>query len=102
MVLEIAHIHIKAGQAEQFEAAFREAERLLVGVEGYIRHELHRCVEQPDRYVLLAHWRRVEDHTVGFRGSPRFQEWRRLIGPFFDGVPEVLHYQSPTGWQPSG
>ena len=93
MVLEIAQIRVKPGQSEQFEAAFRQAERLLPGLEGYLSHELQRCVEQPELYVLLAHWRRVEDHTVGFRGSERFLEWRRLLGPFFDGLPAVLHYE---------
>lgn len=93
MVLEVAQIRVKAGQSEQFEAAFRQAERLLPGVEGYLSHELHRCIEQPDHYLLLAHWRRVEDHTEVFRGSERFQEWRRLLGPFFEGLPVVLHYQ---------
>ena len=93
MILEVAQIRIKAGQAEAFEAAFAQAERLLAGVEGYLSHEMHRCVEQPDQYLLLAQWRRVEDHTVGFRGSERFTEWRRLIGPFFEGMPLVLHYQ---------
>ncbi|MGH7068419.1 MAG: hypothetical protein ACREFO_00195, partial [Acetobacteraceae bacterium] len=51
-------------------------------------------LEQPDQYLLFVHWRRIEDHTVGFRGSRHFQEWRRLIGSFFDGQPSVLHYQS--------
>ena len=93
MILEVAQIRIRAGHAEAFETAFRQAEQLLPGVEGYLRHELQRCVEQPDQYLLLAQWRRVEDHTVGFRGSERFQEWRRLLGPFFDGLPAVQHYQ---------
>lgn len=93
MILEVAQIRIKAGQGEAFEAAFRKAQRLLPGLDGYLSHELHRCLEEADQYVLLVRWRRVEDHTVGFRGSERFQEWRRLIGPLFEGLPAVRHYQ---------
>jgi heme-degrading monooxygenase HmoA len=94
LILEVAQIRIKAGECAAFEAAFRQAEQLLPGAEGYVSHELHACLEQPERYLLLVHWRHLEDHTVGFRGSQRFQDWRRLIGAFFDGQPEVQHYQS--------
>ncbi len=94
MIFEVAQIRIKTGQAAAFEAAYRQAQQQLAAAEGYIAHELRRCLEQPDQYLLLVHWRRLEDHTVGFRGSPHFQEWRRLIGPFFDGPPSVVHYQS--------
>ena len=94
MILEVAQIRINAAQAAAFEAAYRQAQQQLSTAEGYIAHELRRCLEQPDLYLLLVHWRRLEDHTVGFRGSPQFQEWRRLIGSFFDGPPSVVHYQS--------
>jgi heme-degrading monooxygenase HmoA len=94
LILEVAQIRIKAEQAAAFEAAYRQAQQHLSAAAGYISHELRRCVEQPEQYLLLVHWRRLEDHTVGFRGSGHFQEWRRLIGSFFDGPPNVVHYQS--------
>ena len=45
-----------------------------------------------DHYVLLGHWQQLEDHTVGFRQSPQYQEWRRLLHHFYDPFPSVLHY----------
>jgi hypothetical protein len=27
----------------------------------------------------------------GFRNSDDFQEWRRLVSPYFDGAPKVTH-----------
>jgi heme-degrading monooxygenase HmoA len=94
MILEVAQIRIKTGQTAEFEAAYRQAQQHLSAAEGYLSHELRRCVEQPDQYLLLVHWRRLEDHTVGFRASRLFQDWRRLIGSFFDSPPSVVHYQS--------
>jgi hypothetical protein len=35
----------------------------------------------------------LEDHTFGFRGSPEYQEWRRLLHHFYDPFPEVEHYE---------
>jgi len=35
----------------------------------------------------------VEDHTVGFRESELFVQWRALIGPFFANPPEVEHWE---------
>jgi heme-degrading monooxygenase HmoA len=44
---------------------------------------------------LLVWWNRLEDHTVGFRGSPEYQEWKRLLHHFYDPFPEVEHYAAP-------
>ena len=76
-----------------FEAAFRQASPLIASMGGYISHELQRCLETPNRYILLVHWQRLEDHTVGFRGSPAYQEWKRLLHHFYDPFPTVEHYQ---------
>ena len=36
------------------------------------------------------------DHTIGFRQSPAFTEWRDIVGPFFAGAPNVEHYELLT------
>jgi len=33
----------------------------------------------------------VENHTVDFRNSSDFQEWRKLVGHCFASPPEVEH-----------
>jgi heme-degrading monooxygenase HmoA len=95
MILEIAILSVKAGQEAAFEAALREARPLVEAIPGFGGLELRRCVETPNRYVLLAKWRAVEDHTIGFRGSPQYQEWRNRLHHFFDPFPTVEHYQEP-------
>ena len=94
MVLEVAILQLVPGTSERFEAAFREAQGLLAASEGYQRHELRRCLEARDRYLLLVWWDRLESHTEGFRGSPRYAEWRELLHHFYDPFPDVEHYEA--------
>jgi heme-degrading monooxygenase HmoA len=46
------------------------------------------------QYILLVRWQSLEHHTVGFRGSPQYQEWRKLLHHFYDPLPAVEHYRS--------
>ncbi len=100
MILELAQLTIRPGQEPQFEAVFAAAIEVLGGSRGYLSHELRRSVETPNRYALLVQWRTLEDHTVGFRGSPAFAEWRAHIGPFLESPPVVEHFQPAAGAQP--
>ena len=78
MVLEVAILNLVAGEAERFEAAFREAQSILAANSGYQRHELRRCLEAEDRYLLLVWGDDLESHTEGFRGSAGYARWRAL------------------------
>jgi heme-degrading monooxygenase HmoA len=78
--------------ASAFEGAFSRASSIISAMSGYISHELRRCIEQPDRYILLVEWASLEAHTVGFRGSSEYQEWKRLLHHFYDPFPTVEHY----------
>jgi heme-degrading monooxygenase HmoA len=92
MILESAILKVRPGLGREFEAAFAEASAIISASPGYVSHELHRCIEVQDQYLLLVRWERLEDHTVGFRGSPPYQEWRRLLHRFYDPFPTVEHY----------
>jgi heme-degrading monooxygenase HmoA len=92
MILELASLDVRPGQTDAFEAAFAEATAIISAVPGFRHLTLNRCVEDPNRYVLLVEWRALEDHTEGFRGSPGYQDWRRLLHHFYDPVPTVEHY----------
>lgn len=93
MILEVALLTIRPGQEPEFEYAFTQAVPIIASMKGYITHELQRCVETPNRYILLVRWQTLEDHTVGFRGSPEYQEWRRLLHHFYEPFPVVEHFQ---------
>ena len=92
MVLERAQFRIVPGREAEFEAAFAEAKRLVGGASGFVSATLSRGVESPSTYLLLVEWQTLEDHTVGFRQSPAFGQWRGLIGHLFDGAPDVEHF----------
>ena len=94
MILEIAELQICPGQAAEFETAFAKAQSIISSMPGYLMHELQRCIERADRYVLLVRWESLAAHEVDFRQSPQYQEWKRLLHHFYDPFPTVLHYES--------
>jgi heme-degrading monooxygenase HmoA len=94
VILEVAILNLRPGGAREFEAAFAEAQSILAASPGYQRHELRRCVEAENRYLLLVWWRDLASHTQGFRGSPAYQRWKALLHHFYDPFPTVEHYTS--------
>lgn len=92
MILEVAILNVRAGESEAFEVAFREAQEIISANAGYQRHELRRCLEVANRYLLLVWWDTLEDHTEGFRKSSDYQRWRELLHHFYDPFPTVEHY----------
>ena len=92
MILEVAILDVKPGQEVEFEVAFGKAQEIISAREGYISHQLQRCLEKVNRYVLLVNWETLECHTVGFRGSAEYEEWRKLLHHFYDPFPQVEHY----------
>ena len=97
MILEAAPLQVKAGQAGAFEAAFREAQAIIASMPGYRSHELQRCLEREGHYLLLVRWESVAAHEQGFRKSPQYQQWRKLLHHFYDPFPTVLHYEAVEG-----
>ena len=93
MILEIAPLNIRTGQSAEFETAFMQAQAIIASMPGYISHELQRCIEYQDQYVLLVRWQTLADHEQGFRQSPQYQEWKKLLHHFYDPFPTVLHYE---------
>lgn len=91
MILEIAQIEIRPGMEHEFEAGVARAKPLFERAHGCRSMELQRSQELPSRYRLLVRWDTVEDHTVTFRGSPEFLEWRKLVGHCFATPPSVEH-----------
>lgn len=91
-------LQVSAGQESAFEAAMAKAAPVIAGSPGYRGHELQRSMETPGRYVLLVHWETLEAHTVGFRQSPAFGEWRQIIGSYFAEPPMVEHYECVLEW----
>lgn len=93
VIYEHALLNVISGREVEFERAFEEAKAIIAGSPGFRSLRLRRGLEQPSRYLLLVEWDALEDHTIGFRGSPAYDDWRRLLHHFYDPFPTVEHYE---------
>ena len=93
MILEVAILDVKPGQESAFERDFAAASQYIRSVPGYLSHELQHCLERKSRYILLARWQTLEAHTEGFRQSPQYGEWKKLLHHYYDPFPTVEHYE---------
>lgn len=96
MILEVAILDVKPGETEAFEAAFQQAQSIISSMAGYSSHQLQKCLEKDNRYILLVTWQTLEDHTQGFRSSEEYQHWKALLHHFYDPFPTVEHYRLVT------
>lgn len=93
MILELADIRIQPGKQQEFDAAIqRGIEQIISKAKGFRGYEVNKGIESPERYVLTIFWDTLENHTIDFRQSPAFQEWRAIVGPFFASAPTVEHF----------
>ncbi len=93
MILEIADILIQPGRQAAFELALKKGfADVFPQARGFRGHEIHHGLETPERYVLMLHWDTLEDHTVGFRQSLLYAQWRGLVGEYFAQAPRVEHF----------
>ncbi|WP_339146187.1 MULTISPECIES: antibiotic biosynthesis monooxygenase [unclassified Sutcliffiella] len=93
MILEAVMLQVKKGMEQEYEEAFRKASIIISSMKGYLSHELQRCMEAKGKYLLLVSWETLEDHTVGFRRSYEYQEWKNALHHFYDPFPTVEHFQ---------
>ena len=94
MITEHALLEVIPGQEEAFLAAMHRAKAHIAGSPGFVSLRVERCVERPGCFLLLVEWARLEDHTVGFRGSAAYQEWRAALHHFYDPFPVVEHFEA--------
>lgn len=92
MILEVALLEVIPGKKAAFEQDFAKAGVYISSIKGYIRHSIRKCLEQPNKYILLVEWETLEDHTVGFRQSAAYLEWKKLLHHYYDPFPVVEHF----------
>ena len=97
MILELADIRIHPGQQAAFDEAIARGLATVVShAKGFQGYKVNKGIESPERYILQIFWATLEDHTIGFRESPLFPEWRAIVGPFFAQSPVVEHFELVT------
>ncbi len=93
MILELADIRIQPGQQAAFDEAIkRGVETVISKAKGFQGYKVNKGIESPERYILQIFWDTLENHTVDFRQSAAFADWRAIVGPFFAAPPAVEHF----------
>jgi heme-degrading monooxygenase HmoA len=93
MILELADLRIHPGKQAEFDAAIvKGVETVIAKAKGFRGYKVNKGIETPERYLLMIFWDTVENHTVDFRQSPAFQQWRAIVGQYFAAPPAVEHY----------
>jgi heme-degrading monooxygenase HmoA len=93
MITEIADFSVKPEEQKAFASAMAGGvATVLSKSEGYLGHEILTSQESPSRVILIVRWSSLEAHTVGFRQSAAFADWRAIIGPYFTKPPVVEHF----------
>jgi len=93
MILELADIRIQPGQQAAFDEAIKRGlETVISKAKGFQGYKINKGIESPERYILQIFWTTLENHTVDFRQSAAFADWRAIVGPFFAAPPAVEHF----------
>ena len=96
MILEHAILDVKPEHMKAYEAALKKALPFISATPGFIKLDVRACLETPGRYLLLVEWEKLSDHTIEFRQSERYAEWKKLLHPFYAPFPTVEHYGDPV------
>ncbi|MDB5870507.1 MAG: Antibiotic biosynthesis monooxygenase [Polaromonas sp.] len=93
MILELADIRIQPGQQAAFDEAIQHGIRTVISqAKGFQGFRVNKGIENPERYLLQIYWATLKNHTVDFRESAAFADWRAIVGPFFAAPPTVEHF----------
>lgn len=95
MVLEIARYAVRPDKADAFRSAMLTGGMPIIRqAEGCHSVTLRQQIEDPTIFILTIEWETLEHHTVKFRGSPSFAEYRATIAGLYEGAIEAFHYQT--------
>lgn len=93
MILELTDIRIQPDQQAAFDEAIQRAISTVASkARGFQGFKVNKGIENPERYVLQIFWATLENHTIDFRQSAAFADWRAIVGPFFASPPVVEHF----------
>lgn len=62
-------------------------------IQGFVNLELKKCVENQRQYILIVNWETLENHTIDFRESKEYLEWKKLLHHYYSPFPVVEHYE---------
>ncbi|WP_040161752.1 putative quinol monooxygenase [Nigerium massiliense] len=96
LVAEQVELFARAGSEDALEAAIAQAVPLFQASHGCRGFSLERSLDNPTHYRATILWETLDDHLVGFRGSPAFGRWRELVTPHLTEPPKAEHFQDAS------
>jgi len=96
VIVETARLAVDPDRVGDYEAAIALALPIIRAQEGCLAATFMRSDVEPGVYLLVVEWRAKADHVEGFRGSAAYEEWRHLLHPFYDSVPDVEYWEPLT------
>jgi heme-degrading monooxygenase HmoA len=93
MVTEHAVLQVRSGREIEFETAMQQAKPLIAASPGFVDIKVMKSAQGNSVYLLLVRWNSIADHQDGFRKSDRYQQWRALLHPFYDPMPQVGYFE---------
>ena len=94
MILELAILYVIPGKTEEFEVDFKIAGQYICLIKGYLKHSLRKCLEQQNKYILLVEWKNLKDHTIGFKQSEEYLNWKKLLHHYYEPFPIIEHFET--------
>ncbi|MGC4864824.1 putative quinol monooxygenase [Micromonospora sp. DT53] len=94
MSTEVAFFTVKAGTEEDFLKVFRDKVVDLFRRGGAEKIRVYRSLVSPNQFVKTGEWRSREARLTDFVGSPLYQEFLALMGPFLDAPPSLDDYDT--------
>ena len=94
MILEAVFLFVKPDLANQFEVDFANASQYISSIDGYLGHRLEKCLEVDNKYLLLVDWNTLENHTIGFRTSAAYLNWKKILHNYYEPFPIVEHFET--------
>ncbi|MBU6268647.1 MAG: antibiotic biosynthesis monooxygenase [Sphingomonadales bacterium] len=85
MLLERAELQCRPGLEAEFETVLKgRVSEILLSVPGVNSVKIGRGVENPEKFMILAHWDSMEAHA-GFKHLPVYPEFGGLFAPYSIG-----------------
>jgi heme-degrading monooxygenase HmoA len=94
MILELAILYVIPGKEKEFEVDFKIAGQYICSIKGYLKHSLRKCLEQQNKYILLVEWKNLKDHTIGFKQSEEYLNWKKLLHHYYEPFPIIEHFET--------
>jgi quinol monooxygenase YgiN len=91
MKIITAKVHVAPGKAEEFIAAYKWMQPLVLKDPGAILYSLHRSAENPDDFVFYEQYE-DEKAVAHHLSTEHFKKFAATIEPLFGAPGEIGHW----------